>query len=318
MNNRGSNSNLLVTGATGLSGSIVVREFAKQNIPIRILVRSSEKARRLKRNINVEIFEGNMLSPDTLQTALNGVTKVLLISSAIEKMVETQETFIDAARSAGVRHIIKFSGRESGIGFNSQNFISTREHENIEDYLVNSGLQWTMLRPSQFMQTYLPGKPTGVNLKQNALILPLKNAMLSPVDLEDVAKVCMHLLTEDGHEGKVYEMTGPDAMSTDEVCEIISNIIGRKISYVRISLDEYKDALSNSGALSAERINSLLQLAKERSKCAESYVKLNTHKRFGIRPTNFAEFIYKNAAAFNEIKQQQKQFLFPVMLGLRE
>jgi len=84
MNNRGSNSNLLVTGATGLSGSIVVREFAKQNIPIRILVRSSEKARRLKRNINVEIFEGNMLSPDTLQTALNGVTKVLLISSAIK------------------------------------------------------------------------------------------------------------------------------------------------------------------------------------------------------------------------------------------
>jgi len=230
-------------------------------------------------------------------------------------MVETQETFIDAARSAGVRHIIKFSGRESGIGFNSQNFISTREHENIEDYLVNSGLQWTMLRPSQFMQTYLPGKPTGVNLKQNALILPLKNAMLSPVDLEDVAKVCMHLLTEDGHEGKVYEMTGPDAMSTDEVCEIISNIIGRKISYVRISLDEYKDALSNSGALSAERINSLLQLAKERSKCAESYVKLNTHKRFGIRPTNFAEFIYKNAAVSMKLNNSKNNSYFQSCWG---
>jgi uncharacterized protein YbjT (DUF2867 family) len=67
-----------------------------------------------------------MLNADTLQTALNGVTKVLMISSAIEKMVETQEAFIDAARNAGVRHIIKFSGAESGIGFNSQNFKATK------------------------------------------------------------------------------------------------------------------------------------------------------------------------------------------------
>jgi uncharacterized protein YbjT (DUF2867 family) len=136
--------------------------------------------------------------------------------------------------------------------------------------------------------------------------------MLSPVDLEDVAKVCLRLLTENSHERKVYEMTGPDAMNMNEVCEIISNIIGRKISYVKITMDQYKDALRNAGVFSPERIDTLLQLLRERSKCAESHIKLNTHKRFGIRPTNFAEFIYKNAAAFQLINNSRAASVSPL------
>lgn len=267
---------------------------------MRALVRNRAKAKEFEQNSNVEIFEGDMLKPDTLQAALKGVEKVLLISSAFEKMAETQETFIDAAKKAGVPHIIKFSGAESGIGFNSQNFISTKTHENIEDYLVGSGLKRTILRPSQFMQFYLPSTPTGVNLNYEALILPIGNSMLSPVNIEDVAKVCLAVLSENGHEGKIYEMTGPDALTMTEVCEIISDVIGRKINYRSISLDEYQNALT-SARVSPDRMEVLMQISKERLKCTESHVKLDTHKRFGIRPTNFAEFIFKNAKAF-EVK----------------
>ena len=110
-----------------------------------------------------------------------------MISGASEKMIEAQQTFTDAAKDAGVTHIIKYSGVDSGIGFNSQNFISQKEHENLEDYVINSGLEWSILRPSQFMQFYLPGTPTGVILEKDALILPLNNAKLSPVDIWDVA-----------------------------------------------------------------------------------------------------------------------------------
>jgi len=72
-----------------------------------------------------------MLRPETLGTALHDVDRILMISSARERLLETQCTFIDASKKAGVRHIFKFSGQESGIGFNAQNFRSTREHEEI-------------------------------------------------------------------------------------------------------------------------------------------------------------------------------------------
>lgn len=293
---------ILVTGATGVSGSIIMREFARQNIPVRAFVRSREKAEFLENYKNIEICVGDLLKSETIEPALEGVETALLISSAFENMLETQRTFIDTAKRAGISRVVKYSGAESGIGFNAQNFRSVKEHENLEDYLVYSGLDWTILRPSQFMQFYLPGMPGGVSLKDDALVLPIENGKLSPVDIEDVAKVCVRLLIEDGHQNRIYEMTGPDALNMTEVCEIISKAINRKISFVNVSLNDFQNALSASG-MPRDRIEILMQINRERKKCLESRVKLETHRRFDIIPTNFAEFVYKNVVAFEKTKE---------------
>src|SRR4051812_9313757 len=100
-----------------------------------------------------------MLVPETLGKALDGVDRVLLISSAGPEMLETQCTFIDAARAAGVRHVLKFSGEDSVTGFDPERFRSTRSHEQVQRYLRAAGPEWTMLRPSQFMQAYLEEAP---------------------------------------------------------------------------------------------------------------------------------------------------------------
>src|SRR5438309_8951648 len=110
---------LLVTGGTGVSGTAVVREFARRGIPIRALVRTAEKARAFAAMPTVESVIGDMLRPDTLGPALRNVHRVLMISSPRERMVQTQCTFIDAAKAAGVAHLVKFSGKESGIGFDA-------------------------------------------------------------------------------------------------------------------------------------------------------------------------------------------------------
>ncbi|MDT7669859.1 MAG: hypothetical protein QOC74_2642 [Pseudonocardiales bacterium] len=293
------NSEILVTGSTGLSGSIILRELAERAVPVRALVRDPEKVGELANYPNVEIFKGDMLKPESLRDALNGVERALMISSAQDRMVEAQQSFTDAALRAGVRHVIKYSGQDSGIGFNAQNFIAGRQHENLEDYLVNSGLAWTILRPSQFMQYYLPSTSTGVSLEEKALVLPIDQAKLSPVAIEDVAKVCAALLTEDGHEGRIYEMTGPDALTMTEACEIISRVTKVDFKYVNISLEEYEDALRIKGAPELA-IQILTEISKERMKCVESHVKLTTHARFDVRPTNFAEFVYKNVGAFTD------------------
>lgn len=292
-----SNSKFLITGATGLSGSILVRELVRQQIPVRALVRNRAKATELASYPTVDVYEGNMLQPDTLRAALAGVEKAVLISSAFEDMVNTQQTFIDAAIQAGVRHIIKYSGAEAGIGFNAQNFQPTRQHENIEDYLIDSGVAWTIVRPSQFMEVYLPGSPTGVDPQRNVLVLPIESARLAPVSIEDVAKVFVKLLLESGHEGKIYEMTGPDALTMPEACTIVSEAIDRPITYVNIGLEAYRQGLIGAG-VPEEIAAHLIDLSKERKKCTTANIRLVTHQLFGIRPTNFAEFIYKHASAF--------------------
>jgi uncharacterized protein YbjT (DUF2867 family) len=288
---------ILVTGATGLSGSAAIREFARQKKPVRALVRSRAKARAFDKLATVEIVEGNMLRPETLGDVFRDVDRVLIISSARERMLETQCTFIDAAKKAGIPHIVKFSGQESGVGFNSKNFRSAREHEEIERYLESSGLAWTHLRPSQFMQFYLPGTPTGLDLSRGALILPMDDAKLSPVDVGDIARVAFALLTTTGHEAKSFEMTGPEAMTMSEAAEKISQAIGATVRYINVTLEEKRHALLAAG-FPPERADTLNELFSERRKCSESRVYLGTHEAFGIRPATFPEFARRKAAVF--------------------
>lgn len=288
---------ILVTGASGLSGSAIIREFARQGYPVRALVRNRAKAQALETLPTVEIVEGDMLRPGTLADALSGAERVLLISTADQQMVETQCAFIDAAREAGVRHIIKFSGAESGVGFNQRNFRFTRMHEDVEHYLEQSGLAWTHLRPSQFMQVYLREAPTII--AQDALFLPMENARLSPIDIEDIAKiVCALLRNGREHEGKSYDMTGPESLSMTEVAEQISRAVGRNIRYVNVTPAERRQALLAKGGVPAYFADALDEQVSERLKCSESQVCLDAHKAFGVRPTTFAEFARRNAAVF--------------------
>ena len=283
---------ILVTGASGLSGSAIIRDFARHHYPVRALVRSREKARALETLPTVELVEGDMLRPETLADALSGVDRVLLISSADQHMVETQCTFIDAAKKANVRHIVKFSGLNSAL---DSPFLFTRMHAEIERYLESSGLTWTHLRPGQFMQVYLREVPTIV--AENAFFLPLEDAKLAPVDIEDIAKAAFVLLNTPGREGKIYEMTGPEALSMTEIAEQISLAIGKTVRYVNISQAERRRALLVAGV--PPYLADVLDVqASERRLGTEAIVHPETHAALGIRPTTFAEFARRNAAAF--------------------
>jgi uncharacterized protein YbjT (DUF2867 family) len=285
----------LVTGATGASGSAVIREFARNHVAVRALVRSGRKAEELARLPGVEIVIGDMLRPDSLGAALDGVDRALMISSSEAAMLETQCRFVDAAKRVGVRHIVKLSGKESSVAFDPMRFRFTRMHEEIEDYLEVSGVAWTHLRPSQFMQVYLREAPTIVT--ERALFLPLENVRLAPIDLQDIAKVAFAVLRGSGHEGRSYEMTGPESLTMAEIAERISVAIGKTVRYVNVAPAERRQALLASG-MSTYVADALDEQAEERRRCPESRVDLSTHYAFGIRPTSFGEFARVHAKAF--------------------
>lgn len=286
---------ILVTGAAGLNGSAVIREFARHGAAVRALVRDRTKAGAISGFRNVEIAEGDMRQPESLAAALRGVIRVLMISSSGPDMVETQCAFIDACRRARVQHVVKFSGAESGIGFDQSKFRFTRMHREIELYLESSGLAWTHLRPSQFMQVYLREIPTIV--AKGAIFLPFQGVALSPIDVEDIAKIAFAVLRNGGHAGKSYDMTGPEALTMTDVAERISTAVGKPIRYVNIAPQDRRRALLAAG-MPVFMADALDEQTAERLKCPQARVYLGTHEMLGVRPTTFAEFANRCAARF--------------------
>jgi len=283
---------ILITGAAGLNGTAAVREFARHGEPIRALVRNRAQAPALFEIPVVDLVEGDLLLPETLGPALDGVDRVLLISSTGPRMADTQCAFIDAATKAGVGHVVKFSGLNAAV---DSAFRFTRMHGEIERHLERSGLAWTHLRPSQFMQVYFREVPTIVN--EDAFYLPMGHERLAPVDVADIAKVARLLVREGGHAGHSYDMTGPEALTMPEIAQRISDAVGRRIRYIDIDPDEKHRMLVEAGT-EPYFADALDELFSQRRKGAESAVRRHTHQRFGVRPTTFAEFAARNAAVF--------------------
>lgn len=283
---------ILVTGANGRAGSAVVREFARRSEPVRALVRAAAGASVLAQFPTVEVMRGDMLWPETLGAALDGVDRVLVISAAGPQMLETQATFIDAALAAGVSQIVKFSGEDSIEGFDAERFRSTRSHEQIQRYLTAVTPAWTILRPSQFMEVYLEEVPTIAGAGE--LRLPLGATTLAPVAIDDIARVAHAVLTTDGHEGATYTMTGPEALTMTDVAAHISAAIGRPVRFVDVTPEEKEREWLDAG-YPPERAAAFRQLFAERHRLGRSRVQLGTHERFGVEPTTFEQFARRHA-----------------------
>lgn len=282
----------LVTGATGLTGSAVVRQFARRGELVRVLVREHKKE-QFASVAGVDVAVGDLLEKPTLVSALEGIDTVILISGAADDLVDAQCNLIDVAKQAGVGHIVKLSGLGCDHG---SPFRFGRLHARVEDYLRDCGVAWTILRPSQFMQVYYREVPT--LLADGTLAQPLGETRLAPIDIEDIAEVAYAVAHGDGHHGNSYAMTGPDALGMHEVCEILSAVVGKPIRYIDIDPRIKRQRLIDNGIPSrfADDMDDLFRLRREGG--PESQVHLEIFELLHIRPTSFAEFAERSADVF--------------------
>jgi len=230
--------------------------------------------------------------PDTLSEALRDVEKAMLISSSNASMLDVQSSFIDAARRAGVAHVVKLSGiipdRESPFRF-------ARMHGEIERRLEDSGIAFTHLRAGEFMHAYFRQVPSIVGI--GALFLRMENAKIASIDVGDIAEVASIVLTGAGHEGKMYRLTGPEALTMAEVAEKLSVVCGKQIRYVNVSPEDAKRGQLAAGA-PPYLADGLAELFAERRKGRESQVSPVIPTIFGWRPTSFDEFAARYAEVF--------------------
>lgn len=233
---------ILVLGATGNVGSQVVQQLSGTGANVRAAVRSPGKADALKRD-GVALTEFDTNKPETIEAAFQGVDKAFFLTPLVPNMIELSGSLVEAAKKAGVKHIVKSSGMGAEV---EPGITLTRWHRATEKTIEASGIAFTFVRPNGFMQNY--ANFNGKTIKtQNAFYLPMGDGKVSHIDARDIAAVAVAALTQDGHEGKAYEITGPQAISNQEIAEMISQVVGRTINYIDVPEDVARSEMKQSG-----------------------------------------------------------------------
>lgn len=282
---------ILVTGATGKTGVDVVRGLAIVGAGVRALVRDAAKAPALRRP-GVEVVVGDLGKPDSLQAALHGVDRVFLCSAADPRQVELQGNLVRAAKESGVQHVVKLSAL--GASLDSPVPFACW-HAETEKQLISAGIPWTFLRPHYFMQNLL-GLTTAIKAK-GALSLPLKSAKFSLVDSRDVAAVAVETLTGAGHERKIYDVTGAEALSGADLAQKLAKATGKPIRYLDVSPGQAKTEMLAAGWPDwlATSMTALYGIFATGHAAAVSPI---VEELTGYPPRTFDDWARENAAAF--------------------
>ena len=232
---------ILVVGATGSVGREAVRLLAEREIPVRALVHTPEK-RSLVAGPWVETVLGDLRDPRTLESALEGVSKTLLISPLSPHLVELQTNFISSAKRADNIHVVKLSGLATSL---DSPVISGNWHAQVEKKLLDSGLPFTFLRPPFFMQNVLGfAPPVAANRSFES---SMKESPVAMIDLRDVASIAVAALTEEWHKNQAYAISGPQSLSFRQVAAEISRAIGKKVTYRTITREKEREQLLAKG-----------------------------------------------------------------------
>jgi uncharacterized protein YbjT (DUF2867 family) len=283
---------ILVTGATGVNGTALLRRLSAHGVAARALVRNPAKAGAIAALPHVEIAQGDMARPETLAAALRDVDRAMLISSSDPMMLDVQTNFIDAAAKAGVRHVVKLSGIMPEL---DSAFRFARMHGKIEKQLEASGLAFTHLRAGEFMTAYFRQVP--MIAAKGAIFLPMADARIASIDVDDIAEIAAKVLTGSGHEGKTYPLTGPQALTMVEVAEKLSAATGKTVRYINVPPEDARQAQLANG-MPPYLADALFELFAERRNGKEAKVWPDAGMLLGRTPTSFDEFARRNAAMF--------------------
>lgn len=231
-----------VTGATGLVGGRVARLLAADGIHQRLVVRDPSRAPELP---GAETAQASYGDHHALLNALDGVETLLLVSAAESAdRVALHTATIDAAVAAGVRRIVYTSFLNAAP---CATFTLARDHWHTEEHLRASGIGFTFLRDS----LYLDFLPAMVG-EDDVIRGPAGDGRVGAVARADVADAAARVLTSDGHEGRTYDLTGPEALTMTEVAALLTEAWGRPISYHAETLDEAYRSRERYGAPSWE------------------------------------------------------------------
>jgi uncharacterized protein YbjT (DUF2867 family) len=264
---------VLVTGATGKTGRRVVERLHAAGVPVRPGSRSANPT-----------FDWN--DHATWTSALEGVGSVYISyypDLAVPGAVETTGAFAALAVSMGVRRLVLLAGRGED------------EAERAEDAVRASGADLTVIRSTWFMQNFSEGdfRP---QVMSGRVSLPAGDMVEPFVDVDDIAEVAVAALTEDGHVGEMYELTGPRLLTFAEAIDEIAQATGRDIEYAPASVEEFAAAMADQH-VPREAIEIFSFLFGEVLDGRNAHLEDGVQRALGREPRDFRDFVKDAAVA---------------------
>jgi uncharacterized protein YbjT (DUF2867 family) len=229
---------ILVTGATGKNGVEILKRLSGRKERIRAMVRKKSEIMSATPACGLEFVEADFEDAASLRRALSGVQRAFLVTNSSDRVEERQLRFVSLARESGVRHIVYLSqlhaSSESPLRF-------LRYHAAVEEAVRTSGMSYTNLRPNLYMQALLMiGKSIG---SEGRFFAPAGGARVSVVDVRDIAAVAVAALTQTGHEGKTYDITGPEALTHAQMAAELSQALHQPVTFVDLPEQQFREAL---------------------------------------------------------------------------
>lgn len=278
---------ILVTGATGTVGREVVRGLPP-DAPVRLLTR--DPARVTVSTPSAGTVAGDYADPGSLRRALRGVRRAFLVTSRVAG--DDDAVFLRAAREEGVEQVVKLSA--AAVADEGADDLITRWQRTNEALLRDSGMAWTLLRPRAFMSNCLSWAPS---VRSRGVVSALYGTSVnSCVDPRDIAAVAVRALTEDGHEGRVYTLTGPRAISAVEQTEQLGRVLGRPLRFEELTEEQARAHLSRRHP--KELVEALLSSARRQRAGAKARVENTVAEVTGRPARTFAEWAEEHARAF--------------------
>lgn len=267
------NSNqVLILGATGKTGSRIVRQLTARNIPIRLGSRSAEIP-----------FDWD--DESTWSSALKDIYAVYITYQpdlAIPGAAERIQKLVDLAVESDVKRLVLLSGR------------GEEEAQNCEAIVQKSGLEWTIARCSFFAQNFSEGIFME-SVLAGEVVLPVGDIREPFVDVDDIADVVTVALTEDGHAGQLYELTGPELLTFAEVTAKISDATQRPIQFIQVPHEAYVQGLREANL--PEGVIWLIDyLFSTVMDGRNEYITYGIERALGRKPRDFATYA-KNIAS---------------------
>ena len=282
---------ILVIGATGTTGKELAKRLAKNGHQTRATVRPTSNTRELQ-ELGVELVQADLSDVGSLVKAMDGIQKVYFATPLIPNMVELSSSIIRAAKSAGVKHLVKLSGGGAEIELDTM----AKWHRAVEKEIEQSGIAHTFLRSNSFMQNFSNFNSHTIR-DHGAFYAPHGEGKTAYVDARDIAQVAYRVLAEEGHQNKAYYLSGPEALSGAEIANILSSATGKVIKYVDVPAEAARTSMLGAG-MPAEIVESLLEHYQVMKLGYTARVSGAVEEITGHKATYFEAFAHEERKAF--------------------
>lgn len=289
---------VLVCGATGTIGGATLTELLKRGANVRALAHDPTKSGALEAR-GVPLVGGDLASTESIRAALKGIRKVFFLvpgNPYQPDQVELAGHFLEAVASSDVEHVVYHSMWGAGRSVNKPTVM--QNHARIEDAIVASGRPYTFLQTTFTMQALTYGQGLGRSVAHEGRIYtPFGEAGFALVDARDVGRTAAACLTDDGHAGKTYELSGPASLTSSAIAATLTQVLGRPIADVPLTVEQAVGAMKQMG-LPDWFTSHMGVLAAFNRTGALARVTSAVRDVTGQPPTPFEQFVRDHRAAF--------------------